>query len=141
MNFSNISITLLRLAVSYIWLSKGITKLFDTLFITTFQRSIVQVINSTPYEFYSIFLKQFALPNAIIIAQLGIWTEILAGVAFLLGFPLLIAIICGIFLNVNYFFASLFPQLQLFNVLMIFAQLAVYGNSSRDTVGIKFGKK
>ena len=141
MNLSGISLLLLRLAISYIWLTAGISKLLNPSFISHFPSTIEQFAKDTHFTCYSSFLKEQVLPNAQIFAQLTIWGEILTGVAFLLGFPLFIAAIIGIFMNVNYFLVATTVPSQFVNILLIFSQLAAYANNAGNTWGMSASLK
>ena len=136
MNLSGISLLLLRLSISYIWLTAGFSKLFNTSFISTFNSTIEGYARSTHFGFYSHFLKEHVLPNAPIFAQLTIWGEILTGVAFLLGFPLALAVLIGIFMNINYYFVATAVPSQFVNIILIFSQFAAYANNAGSIWGL-----
>ena len=137
MNLNTLSLLLLRLAISYIWLSAGISKLFNSKFISTFPLTISGFSKGTHFEFYTGFLNQYVLPNSYIFAQLTIWGEILTGIAFLLGFPLIVATLIGIFMNVNYFLVATTTPSQFLNIILIFAQFATYANDAGSIWGLQ----
>ena len=143
MKLNELSLLCLRLAISYIWLSAGLSKLFNPSFISTFSSTITNFGKNTHFEFYEGFLNQYVLPNSYVFAQLTIWGEILTGIAFLLGFPLLIAAIVGIFMNVNYFFVATATPSQFLNIILVFSQFAVYANGAGKYWGLetKIAKK
>lgn len=143
MKLKDISLLLLRLAISYVWLSAGLSKLFNPQYITNFSTTLHSFATNSPFEFYSGFLKQYILPNSLIFAQLTTWGEILTGIAFLLGFPMLIATIAGIFMNLNYYFVATAAPSQFINIILIFSQFAAYTNSAGSIWGLgnKIGKK
>ena len=143
MKLSDLSLLLLRLSISYLWLSAGISKLLNPQFITTFPNILEGFVKSTPYDFYSTFLKQYIVPNSSIFAQLTVWGEVLTGVAFFLGFPLILATIAGIFMNLNYYFVANSAPSQFVNIILIFSQFAAYANGAGNIWGLsaKFGKK
>src|SRR3989338_9907498 len=130
MNLSGISLLLLRLALSYIWLTAGLSKLFNPKFIGSFSGTLTEFANNTHYAFYTGLLKDHVIPHAQIFAQLTVWGEILTGIAFLLGFPLFIAAVVGIFMNLNYYFVATTTPSQFLNIIMIFSQFAAYANSA-----------
>ena len=136
MNPAGISLLLLRLAISYVWLNAGFSKLFNSQFINTFSGTLSSFAKGTHYSFYADILKDNIIPNAQIFAQLTIWGEILTGVAFLLGFPLFLAAAVGIFMNLNYFFVATTIPSQFLNIIMIFSQLAAYANSAGSFWGM-----
>ena len=136
MNPSGISLLLLRLALSYVWLSAGLSKLFNKQFITTFSETLHEFAKNTHYTFYASFLKDHVISNSQIFAQFTIWGEILTGVAFLLGFPLVLATAAGIFMNLNYYFVANTIPSQFLNIIMIFSQLAAYANSAGSFWGL-----
>ena len=136
MNLSGISLLLLRLALSYVWLTAGLSKLFNPKFISSFSGTLTEFAKNTHYAFYAGFLKDHIIPNAQIFAQLTIWGEILTGIAFLLGFPLFIAAAVGMFMNLNYYFAATTIPSQFLNLIMIFSQFAAYANSAGSFWGM-----
>ena len=143
MRLKELSLLLLRLAISYVWLSAGLSKLFNVQFITSYPATLENFAKNSSYEFYSSFLNQYVIPNQQIFAQLTVWGEILTGVAFLLGFPMFIAAIVGIFMNLNYYFVATSAPSQFVNVILIFSQFAAYANGAGDVWGLsaKVGKK
>lgn len=143
MKINEISLFALRLTVSYIWISAGTSKLFNDKFIPSFPAVLDGFSKACHFSFYVGFLKQYIVPNAHLFAQLTIWGEILTGVAFLLGFPMMVAAFVGIFMNVNYFLVSTTPPSQFLNILLIFAQLtaATCGAGNIWGLSAKVGKK
>lgn len=143
MNLNNLSLLSLRLSISYIWLSAGLGKLFNSKFINTFPQTIDSFANNTSFSFYSDFLKDYIIPNSYLFAQLTTWGEVLTGVAFLLGFPMLIATFCGIFMNINYFLVATSPPSQFVNILLIFSQFVTYATCAGSIWGLspKISKK
>lgn len=139
MKLKDISLLLLRLAISYIWLAAGLSKLFNPKFISAFPQTLNSFASNSPFEFYRNFLHQNILSNASIFAQLTTWGEILTGLAFLLGFPMFIATIAGIFMNLNYFLVATQAPSQFVNIILIFSQFAAYANGAGSIWG--FGKK
>jgi len=136
MNLANISLLLLRLSISYIWLSAGISKFLNREFISSFSITIETFAKNTPYDFYANFLKQYIIPNSSIFSQLTVWGEILTGVAFLLGFPMVVAALAGILMNINYFFVATNTPSQFINILLIFSQFAVYATGAGSIWGL-----
>ena len=143
MKLSELSLFALRLTTSYIWITAGVSKLLNKTFIDTFPGTIQGFMKSCHYDFYIGVLKQYVLPNAHLFAQLTVWGEILTGIAFLLGFPLLIAAFFGIFMNINYYLVANAIPSQFLNLIMIFAQFALYACSAGNIWGLsaKIGKK
>jgi len=143
MKLKELSLLLLRLAISYVWLSAGFSKLFNPQFINTFPATLENFAKNTHYDFYNSFLNQYVIPHQQIFAQLTVWGELLTGFAFLLGFPMVIAAIVGIFMNLNYYFVAISAPSEFLNVLMIFSQFAAYANGAQDVWGLstKLGKK
>lgn len=137
MKLSNISLLLLRLTISYIWLKAGLQKLFSSDFIATFPNTLQSFAKNTSFAFYSNFLNETILPNAPIFAQLTVWGEILTGIAFLIGFPMIIAVLAGIFMNINYFLIATSSPSQFLNIIMIFSQFAVYANNAGSFWGLE----
>ena len=136
MNPQSLSLFLLRLALSFIWLSAGLSKLFDRQFINNFPNTIGNFAKASHFYFYTDFLNQYVIPNSEVFAQLSVWGEILTGVAFLIGFPMVLGALVGIFLNLNYFLIATQPPSQFLNILMIFSQLVAYTNDAGCTWGM-----
>ena len=141
MNLSGISLLLLRLALSYVWLTAGLSKLFNPQFINTFSGTLHEFAKNTHYAFYAGLLKDHVIPHAQIFAQLTVWGEILTGIAFLLGFPLFLAAVIGIFMNLNYYFVATTIPSQFLNIIMIFSQFAAYANSAGSFWGMSASLK
>lgn len=143
MRLNELSLFLLRLSISYIWLTAGISKLFNKQFISTFPSTLEAFQKNTPFSFYSEFLAKYIMPNSEIFAQLTIGGEILTGIAFLLGFPMIIATVAGIFMNINYYLVANTAPSQFVNIILIFSQLAAYANGAGNIWGLsaKIGKK
>ena len=136
MNLTNISLLLLRLSISYIWLTAGISKFLNKEFISSFSSTIENFAKNTPHDFYVNFLNQSIIPNSYIFAQLTIWGEILTGVAFLLGFPMVIAVLAGILMNINYYFVATNTPSHFINILLIFSEFAVYARGAGSIWGL-----
>ena len=136
MNLSNLSLVLLRLSISYIWLTAGISKLVSPQFINNFPNTLDSFAKGTHFVFYSGFLKQYIIPHAYIFAQLTIWGEILTGIAFLLGFPMIIATAAGILMNINYYLVATSTPSQFVNILLIFSQFALYATGAGNFWGL-----
>lgn len=143
MSLHNISLLFLRLSISYIWLTAGLSKLFNSQFIGNFSSTLTSFAKDTYFSFYSEFLKQYIIPNASVFAQLTIWGEILTGIAFLLGFPMILAASVGIFMNSNYYLVATSAPSQFLNILLIFSQLTVYAAGAGSIFGLsaKLNKK
>ncbi len=136
MKLSSISLLLLRLAISYIWLEAGISKLLNPKFIESFPSTIEAFAKNTNFDFYTDFLNKYILPNSQIVAQLTVWGEILTGIVFLLGFPLLVGVLVGIFMNANYFLVATSAPSQFVNLILIFSQFAVWANGAGSIWGL-----
>ncbi len=137
MNLSSVSLLLLRLAISYIWLTAGISKLLNAQFLSTFPQTLAGFAKNTPFDFYEKILNQYVMPHAMIFAQLTVWGEILTGVAFLLGFPLSLACLTGVFMNINYFLVATAIPSQFLNLILIFSQFAAYTNGAGKLWGLE----
>ncbi len=143
MKLNELSLFALRLSISYIWISAGFSKLTNKDFIDTFPKTLEGFAKSTHYDFYAGFLKQYIMPNSHLFSQLTVWGEILTGIAFLLGFPLMIAAFAGILMNVNYFLVSNAIPSQFLNIILIFSQLTAYTCNAGNIWGLsaKIGRK
>ena len=143
MKLNEISLLFLRLSISYIWLTAGLSKLLNKSFISTFPNTLVAFARDTHFPCYADFLKTYVMPNAQIFAQLTVWGEILTGIAFLLGFPMALAAAIGIFMNINYYLVATSAPSQFVNLILIFSQFATYANGAGGIWGLstKFCKK
>ena len=136
MKLSNFSLLLLRLAISYVWLSAGLSKLFNPAFLSSFPATLKTFAASSPFPFYSEFLNNHIMSHSLVFAQLTTWGEILTGAAFLLGFPMNIATIAGMFMNLNYYFVATSAPSQFVNLILIFSQFAAYANGAGNIWGL-----
>lgn len=137
MSLSNLSLLLLRLAISYVWLTAGLSKLFNPQFIPTFPNTLANFAKECPHIFYQDILNNYVIPHSYVFAQLTIWGEVLTGVAFLLGFPLAIACTSGIFMNLNYYLVANTTPSQFLNIILIFSQLVAYANGAGKVWGME----
>ena len=134
---NNLSLLLLRLAISYIWLSSGISKLLSPDFINSFGGIIQGFAKSCSFPFYANFLNEYVVPHIQIFAQLIVWGEILTGASFLLGFPLILASLSGMFMNLNYFFVATSVPSQFLNIIMIVSQFACWSCGAGSIWGLE----
>lgn len=137
MKLSNLSLLTLRLSISYIWLNTGFHKLFSSDFINSFPNTLKGFAENSYFDFYTNFLHTYVMPNSQIFAQLIIWGEILTGVAFLLGFPMLIGVLAGIFMNLNYYFVATTAPSQFLNIILIASQFTAYSCGAGSTWGLE----
>ena len=137
MKISNFSLIFLRLTISYIWLKAGLSKLISNEFINTFPGLLQGFAKESTFSFYSTFLNNYVIPHSQVIAQLVVWGEILTGIAFLLGFPMLIATLAGICMNLNYFLIANSTPSQFLNILLITSQFFAYANGAGKIWGLE----
>ena len=137
MKLNESSIFLLRLTISYIWLKAGISKLLDPNFINNFPKTLTSFAQGSPFDFYSSIITTNFLPNSSIFAQFTIWGEILTGIAFLIGFPMLFSVLTGIFMNINYFFVATSCPSQFLSILMVVAQFVAYTHNAGNFWGLE----
>ena len=137
MKLNGLSLLALRLSISYIWLNAGFHKLFSSDFINSFPNTLKGFAENSSFSFYTNFLNTYIVPNSQIFAQLTIWGEILTGIAFLLGFPMLIAVLAGIFMNLNYYFVATSAPSQFLNIILIFSQFAAYSCGAGSIWGLE----
>ena len=135
MKLKDISLLLLRLAISYLWLTAGISKLLNKEFLTSFPATLETFAKNSPYPFYQKLLHEYAIPNSSLFAQLTTWGEISCGIAFLIGFPMLVATVVGIFMNLNYYLVANAIPSQFVNIILIFSQFAAYTNGAGNIWG------
>lgn len=124
-------ILILRWAIALIFLLHGIEKYNSPEFgegAYAFMASLRDDIIFAPYR--DIF-ESFILPNANLFAFLVKYGEIGVGAAYLLGLPLRLALLVGIFLNLNYICIATEPLVIYFNLLLIVCQFVIVG-ISRD---------
>lgn len=136
MRLNELSLLLLRLSISYIWLTAGLGKLFNKQFISTFPNTLAGFARDSHFDFYRDFLHTYIMPNAQVFAQLTVWGEILTGVAFLLGFPMVIAALVGMFMNLNYYLVATSAPSQFLNIILIVSQFAAYANGAGSVWGL-----
>ena len=101
-------IVLLRLFVGFSFLRLGLPKLQDLGNHGPMRAQITEWANNQAHPFwgYQEFLKEFVLPNLSVFQVLVTFGEIAVGVALLVGGFTRLAAFFGLFMNVNYWFAS-----------------------------------
>ena len=93
----------------------------------------------TPYGFYAAFLKGVAIPNAGILAVLLVAGEILVGAALLTGFATRLFALLGIFLCLNYLFATGAPLVSVERpVVFVLLCVTIYASAAGRALGIDY---
>lgn len=120
---------ILRWAIALIFIIHGAQKMLDPSFGANAEQFFSTLRDDITIAPYRKFFNMVVMPNANLFALLVKYGELAVGAAFLFGFPLQLATMAGIFLNVNYIFISSTPSLLYFNLLMIVCQFVIYGAS------------
>lgn len=129
------------LADGLVWVRSGLEKLMDPEFVESLAGTLTKFASKNPYPWYTNFLKNVAIPNAMTYAYLTQWGEILSGVSIvgaalyllthqgnkenqgdrLAEFLLLCGLVGGAFLNLNFWLAAgwMSPSTDTLNILMM----------------------
>lgn len=124
---------LLRIYVGWQWLSAGIEKLQNPVWVgsksgTALHGFLMASLDksSGPHAdvqaWYAVFLQQFIIPNSVFFSYLVTFGEIAVGIALILGIFTGIAAFFGAYMNMNYLLAgtvSVNPILFAFELLLI----------------------
>lgn len=106
--------------------------------------------NKNPNEWYKNFLNSWAIPNSSMLGNLIMWGELLSGIAMIVGsiylllnkgkgrfaqFILMLGLIGGAFLNLNFYFAAGWtsPSTEGLNLLMLVIEvigIIVFGKTA-----------
>jgi thiosulfate dehydrogenase [quinone] large subunit len=93
----------------------------------------------TPYALYAAFLRAVAIPNAAIFAVLVTAGEILVGAALLAGAATRLSALVGLFLCLNYLFASGAPLASLERpVVFAVLCLTAFGTAAGRAAGLDY---
>lgn len=118
-------LTVLRLGLGYFWFSAGLAKVLSPEWNAGRIAGFVEHSFSSPgAAWYDTFLRDVVLPNATLFSQLVSWGELLAGAALLLGCLTPLAVIAGIFMNMNYLLAgtvSINPEMIIGEMIILAA--------------------
>ncbi len=95
-----------RLYTGYFFLTYGLHKAAGGLSGAALQETLTKWAAATPYTFYVPFLRRVAIPHPDLFASLVMFGEIAVGSALLLGCATRFAALGGIFLCLNFLFAS-----------------------------------
>lgn len=128
------------LSIGAIWLRSSIGKITGGKFVAALAPTLGKFASNNPNSWYSDFLKGTVIPNATFFGSLIMWGEFLSSVSIILGslylllnkkenkiveYLFLVGLIGGIFLNINFYFASgwMSPSTESLNLLMFVIQL------------------
>ena len=101
-----------RLYAGYFFLKYGLHKVTTGFGQEELQKTLVSWPTATRYGFYAPFLAKVVMPHAAIFAMLVTFGEITVGAALLAGCAARLAALGGIFLCLNFLFASGAPLLS-----------------------------
>lgn len=118
---------ILRWAIALIFLVHGAQKIMDPVFGAHAEQFFSTLRDDISFGPYRKFFNTVVLPNANLFALMVKYGEVAVGTAYLFGFPLRLAVMAGIFLNINYIFISSVPSMLYFNALMIVCQFVING--------------
>ena len=126
-----------RLYTGYFFLSFGLDKAASGFDGEVLKRTLLEWVGGTPYEFYVPFLEGVAIPNAGIFAWLVILGEMAIGALLLAGCATRLAAVGGIFLCLNFLFATGAPVLSLERPVVFTLLLAtVYATAAGRVLGL-----
>lgn len=114
------TVLLISLTLGLVWLRSSYGKLIGGVFVDNMGKTLTSFASKNPYSFYKDFLNNFAIPNSVTFGMLSMYGELLNGLAIcvaslylLFGGKnkfaqtlLIIGLIGGTFLNINFYFAS-----------------------------------
>lgn len=124
-------VLILRWAIALIFLLHGIEKYNSIEFGEQAYNFFASLRDDIIFKPYRDIFEAFILPNANLFAALVKFGELGVGAAYLLGLPLRLALLVGVFLNINYICIATEPLVIYFNLLLIVCQFVVVG-ISRD---------
>src|SRR5213083_2141562 len=101
-----------RLYAGYFFLKYGMEKFNGGFGGASLHETLTKWADGSAYDFYRPFLSRVVIPHAGLFAHLVLYGEILVGSALLLGCATRLAAIGGIFLCLNFLFASGAPVLS-----------------------------
>ncbi len=101
-----------RLYTGYFFLKYGLEKFHGDFGGAALHETLTKWAGGTAYDFYAPFLLKVAIPHAGLFAHLVMFGEIVVGAALLLGCATRLAALAGIFLCLNFLFASGAPVLS-----------------------------
>ena len=117
----------LRWAIALIFLIEGFMKFQDPAFAEGSAKFFAGLVDDAKFGIYRDFLSQVVVPNSNLFALMVKFGEMGVGIAYLLGTPLRLAGLFGIFLNANYACISFAPNMLYLNLLMIVCQFTIVG--------------
>ena len=135
--------TIIRVYVGWEWLTAGMDKLFGPgsavwvgpkagVAVSGFLKgALAKTAGAHPDVswWYAWFINNVALPNATVFSYLVAWGEFLIGIALIIGFLTVPALLIGVFLNLNYLFSgtvSTNPILLFWSAVLLWAGAAAY---------------
>ncbi len=126
-----------RLFTGYFFLKYGLHKATSGFGGEALRQTLGKWAAETPYHFYLPFLQKFAIPYAGTFAILVIIGEIAVGAALLAGCATRLAAVAGIFMCLNFLFASGTPLLSVEQPVVFVVLLAtVYATAAGRSLGL-----
>src|SRR5882672_9959038 len=128
-----------RLFAGYFFLKYGLHKATTGFGGEALRQTLTKWAAETPYHFYVPFLQRLAIPHAGAFALLVIFGEVAVGAALLLGCATRFAALAGIFLCLNFVFASgvafiSVEQPVVFTLLL----MTIYATAAGRSLGLDF---
>lgn len=128
-----------RLFTGWFFLKFGLGKATGSFGAAALRPTLEEYAAQTPYGFYAAFLKSVAIPNAAIVAVLVVAGEILVGAALLAGFATRLSALLGIFLCLNFLFATGAAPLSLERPAVFILLLAtIYATAAGRALGADY---
>ena len=116
-----IGFNLILLTLGLDWLRSSLGKITGGKFVTTLTPTLQKFISNNPNAWYNEFVKNTVIPNSTLFGNLTMWGEFLSAVAITFGsiylllnkkgnkkveWLLLLGLIGGALLNINFYFAA-----------------------------------
>jgi uncharacterized membrane protein YphA (DoxX/SURF4 family) len=115
--------------VKAVWTKFTLAYLWDTIpyptvsprFVAFHPKRVAEFAAGNPVEWYKEFLERTVLPNSSVFATLQTWGEAAVGIGLILGFLTGLTALVGLFLSLNYGFASQWMSFgqQGFHVMLV----------------------
>jgi len=137
-NDSAIWLALIRILIGWKWLQFGWEKVVDPEFVKGMAGTLNFFGSDNPNAWYVAFINQVAIPNARVFGYLVAYGELLVGISLILGFITAVGAIFGVFMNVNYYFASghLSASTAGLNQVMIVVQVILFLTAAGKALGV-----
>jgi len=128
----------LRIMFGLEWLIAGWEKIMDPAYLTGFSKTLAFFVSKNTHTWYVDFINNFVLPNQAIFAHLVSWGELLVGIALISGLFTSIGLIAGIFMNLNFYFATgwIGPANVGLNLIMVGTQVILLLSTGAEKLSL-----